>query len=107
LIRQLASRTDIDVIVVVDPNWTDAAEIRRAIAPAHVSVPVALDPEGVASDLIAGQESNTLLLLDASGSLEGAYAGNYGKHLAGILTAFAAGEPLPTHVGGLARAQLP
>ncbi len=106
LIEQLVSRTDIDVVVVLTPRWTDAQEIRRALAPAHVTVPVALDPNGLASRLIAGEESDTLLLLDRSGNLAGAYSGNYGGILGDILDTFAAGKPLPRPPAG-AEAELP
>ena len=107
LMEELSSRTAIDVVVVVDPNWTDAKEIRRAIAPGNIDAPVALDPDGVASGLLAGGSSDALFLLGPDGNLDGVYAGNYGRRLGGILDAFAAGAPLPTHVGGTAEAQLP
>lgn len=106
LTQALASRTDIDVVVVAGPSWTEN-EIRREIRPEDVSVPIAVDPDGVAYGLVGRYASNTLFLLSPDGSLEAVYEGNYGGQLDDILDAFVAGEPLPAPGNQQTQAQLP
>jgi peroxiredoxin len=106
LLRALASRTDLSVLVVAGPAWT-RDEIRREIDPSRLPVPIALDPDGAAYGLVGRYADNVVFLVGPDGGLEAVYQGDYGRQLDDILDAFVAGEPLPEPDDEQAEAQLP